>query len=216
MSKIDLTIDTFQAIFFDFDGVLAECMDIKTDAFVELFQSYGEDIVKKVVKHHIENGGISRFKKIKYYYDEYLNIPISDKKVNEIAQRFSKLVIDKVTTSDWVIGAKEFLEQHCRFIDLFIVSGTPQDELRLIVKKRGMEKYFKGVYGSPDTKPAIVRRIIEENRYNCEKLLYIGDSLSDYYGVKEAGVEFLGRIPKGVKSIFPDDIPVIKNFLELL
>ena len=35
-------------IFFDFDGVLAESVNIKTDAFYEMFLKYGKDIAEKV------------------------------------------------------------------------------------------------------------------------------------------------------------------------
>lgn len=209
-------IESFQAILFDFDGVLAECMEVKTEAFAQMFKPYGEEIVKKVVDHHLRYGGISRYKKIEFFYREYLNKEISNDELNELAKIFSDFVVAKVIESNWVKGAKEFLEKYYKNIDMFIISGTPQEELKLIVKKRGMKKYFKGVYGSPDTKPTIVKKIITENEYNFEKLLYIGDSLSDYYDAKEVGIKFIGRIPKGMKSNFPGNIPIFSDFKELL
>jgi len=33
----------YQALLFDFDGVIAESVDIKTRAFAELYQEYGTD-----------------------------------------------------------------------------------------------------------------------------------------------------------------------------
>lgn len=215
MNKSDIQIDSFQAILFDFDGVLAECMNVKTEAFAQLFQQFGDEIVDKVVKHHMQHGGVSRYKKIKYYYTEYLKTPISDDKLDEIAKKFSDLVVNKVIASDWVKGTKEFLEKYYKIIDLYVISGTPQEELSLIVKKRGMEKYFKGVYGTPDTKPIHVRRIISENGYDREKVLYIGDSLSDYKDALKAEVPFLGRVPKGEEPYFPDDVNIFSNFYDI-
>ena len=78
MNGLDISIDTFKIILFDFDGVLAESANVKTEAFAKLFESFGEDIVRKVVKHHVKNGGISRYKKMQYYYSEYLNKPLSE------------------------------------------------------------------------------------------------------------------------------------------
>ena len=49
--KIDLSVDKYKAILFDFDGVLVECMNVKTEAFVQLFKIYGDDIVKKAVSY---------------------------------------------------------------------------------------------------------------------------------------------------------------------
>ena len=35
-------------IFFDFDGVIAESVSAKTDAFKEMYMPYGEEIAAKV------------------------------------------------------------------------------------------------------------------------------------------------------------------------
>lgn len=212
MGKNDISIGSFQAILFDFDGVLCECMNVKTEAFAQLFEPLGDEIVKKVVKHHIENGGISRYKKIKFYYSEYLNNPISDEKVNEIAQKFSDLVVRKVITSEWVKGSKEFLEKYYKTIDLYVISGTPEEELKQIVEKRNMKKYFKNVLGSPVTKPVHILNIIKENNYDPAKILYIGDSLSDFQDAKQAEVPFLGRITSDQNFNFPENTPIVHDF----
>ena len=39
----------YKAIIFDFDGVLVDSVNIKGLAFAKIYQSYGDDIVKKVV-----------------------------------------------------------------------------------------------------------------------------------------------------------------------
>ena len=216
MKKVSVSLNLLQAIFFDFDGVLCECMDVKTEAFAQLFEPFGDEIVEKVVNHHVKYGGISRYKKIKYYYKEYLNKDISDDNVNEIAQKFSELVFEKVVASDLVKGVKEFLEKFYKKLDLYVISGTPQEELDKIIENKDMEKYFKGVFGSPDLKPFHARRIISKNRYDIDKVLYIGDSLSDYMDSKEAGIQFLGRVPAGINSVFPNNVRYISDFYDII
>ena len=49
-----------QIIFFDFDGVLVESVEIKIHAFRKLYAEHGENVVEKVLAHHMEHGGISR------------------------------------------------------------------------------------------------------------------------------------------------------------
>ena len=213
---INQDIELYQAILFDFDGVLAECMNVKTEAFAQLYEPYGEDVVKKVVKHHVENGGISRYVKIKHYHEKYLNQPINEEQVEEIAQKFSDLVVEKVIKSDWVKGAKEFLDKYYKKIDMYVISGTPEGELREIVKERNMEKYFKAVYGSPITKPEHARKIISKMDYDPEKVLYIGDSLSDYKNAMEAEIPFLGRLLPGEERIFPEEVTAINDFFEVI
>ena len=61
-----------KGIIFDFDGVIAESVQVKTDAFMELYVLYGQDVVQKVTKHHEANGGMSRYEKIKYYHKTLL------------------------------------------------------------------------------------------------------------------------------------------------
>ena len=68
MKKPVLLLVMIKGIIFDFDGVIAESVHIKSSAFSDLYKSYGEDIVKRVVKHHEANGGMSRYKKIRYYH----------------------------------------------------------------------------------------------------------------------------------------------------
>lgn len=204
-----------QAIFFDFDGVLVESMHVKTEAFAQLFRKFGDEVVEKVVKHHIENGGISRYVKIKHYYNNFLDEQINQEKIDEKAQQFSDIVVKKVIKSSWVTGAEKFLEENYKKIDMYVISGTPQQELRKIVKERDMGKYFKGIYGTPKTKPEIMKMIISEKKYDKNKTLYIGDSFSDYTDSKKAEVPFLGRVPNGKKSIFPEKIKYISDFLDI-
>ena len=57
-------------IFFDFDGVIAESVSAKTDAFEEMYLPYGKDIAAKVVEYHKLHGGVSRYEKFKYFHKE--------------------------------------------------------------------------------------------------------------------------------------------------
>ena len=50
-------------IFFDFDGVIADSVNVKTEAFEKIYLPYGKEIAEKVINHHRENGGMSRFEK---------------------------------------------------------------------------------------------------------------------------------------------------------
>ena len=92
-------------IFFDFDGVIAESVSAKTEAFREMYLPYGIDIANQVVDYHIQFGGVSRFEKFKHWEKHFFNKTISEERVAELANQFSKLVIDKVINSEEVPGA---------------------------------------------------------------------------------------------------------------
>ena len=58
-------------IFFDFDGVIAESVKAKSDAFAEIYRPYGSKIVSQVVEYHNLNGGVSRYDKFKYFHKNF-------------------------------------------------------------------------------------------------------------------------------------------------
>ena len=60
-----------KGIIFDFDGVIVESVNIKTIAFKKIYKKYGNEIVNKVVDHHLSNGGMSRFEKFNYYHKNF-------------------------------------------------------------------------------------------------------------------------------------------------
>ena len=133
MNKINSKIfKSFRIIFLDFDGVIKESNNVKTDAFKKMFESYGSEIANKVVNHHLLNLGISRYKKFKLYYESFLNIRVDEAYVDKLCNKFSGLVLEKVINSNWVLGAKEFLNKNPYDQKFILCTGTPDTEIREI------------------------------------------------------------------------------------
>ena len=65
-------------IFFDFDGVILDSVDCKTQAFEAMYAQHGQEIADQVKKHHLENGGVSRFEKFKHWHKKHLGIEITN------------------------------------------------------------------------------------------------------------------------------------------
>lgn len=202
-----------KAIFFDFDGVIAESFDVKTRAFADLFAPYGPEIVDRVVAHHLANGGVSRFEKIRHYHRDLIGAPLDEEQVQEWCGRFSALVLDAVVAAPFVPGARELLEACHRRYPCFVVSGTPQEEMELIVRRKGLEEFFVEVHGSPRTKTEIVRQLLAAHRLDPAGVLFLGDAMADYEAAAAAGTAFVGRVPPGHPSIFPAEVPVVADFV---
>ena len=168
-----------KAIIFDFDGVLVESVSIKSDAFRILFGKYPQ-YLDDFIRYHEYHGGVSRFVKIRYFFKQYLNQEISDPELANWCQKYSQLVVEKVVSARFVKGTKNLLDYCLDNFDLFVVSGTPQDELREIVERRSMANYFLGVYGSPTNKQNLVENILQQNQFKPNHVLLIGDALTDY------------------------------------
>ena len=62
-------MNKLKAIIFDYDGVIAESNKVKSNAYEKMYVKYGTKIAAKVMNHHKKNGGISRFKKFKLFYN---------------------------------------------------------------------------------------------------------------------------------------------------
>ena len=208
--------EMIKAIIFDFDGVLVESVEVKTRAFAELYKEYGPEIVGKVVEYHLKNGGVSRVKKFRYFHQVLLGKELSTEEERVLGERFSCLVEDLVINSQWVSGAKEFLDMYHNRLDLYVVSGTPDEELERIIKFRNMECYFRAIYGSNKSKGEIVRSILEKNNYTTKEVLMVGDAMSDYIGALEADIGFVGRVLEGHESPFSPKTLLFDNPFQYL
>lgn len=202
-------------IFFDFDGVIVESVDVKTKAFGRLFEPEGKSNVKKVVDYHLKNTGVSRFEKIRHIYKEILKRPLSEPEFGSLCERFSAMVVDEVIASPFVAGAQEFLKSYSGVYDCYVVSATPEEELRDIVKRRRMTGYFKAVFGAPKNKRDMVRQTILSRKIEPTEAAYVGDALSDYRAALENKVHFIARINQN-DGIFRDvDCARINDFTTL-
>ena len=201
-----------KAIVFDFDGVILESVDIKTRAFVELFNNFPQH-KEKIVKLHLENGGMSRYRKFEIIYREFLRRPLDEDERKNLGDSFSQIVYREILACPYVPGAREFVDNRKDKYQLYVASGTPQSEIWDIVQKRNLNDIFIGVYGSPSTKAEILRKIMSENGWQPREIIFIGDAMTDYQGALQAGVPFIGRVPSGERNSFPkkNTITIIRD-----
>ena len=193
----------YQAFFFDFDGVLADSVEVKTRAFAKLFEPHGPEVVARVVAHHRDHGGMTRVDKFCHYYHEYLGKSLSKKEMADLCQRFSELVVDKVVAAPEINGADEFLQRWCGRLACFVISATPDEEIKEIVKRRGMEGYFKEVFGAPVDKKKNLETLLAKYNLNPSRCCFFGDAESDYLAAHSCGVDFFGIVPG-------EDAPLIR------
>ena len=199
----------YEAFFFDFDGVLADSVEVKTRAFAKLFEPHGAEVVSKVIAHHRRYGGMTRVEKFRHYYSEYLGRNLNDERLADLCRRFSELVVDEVVAAPEIDGAEEFLQRWCRRLACFVISATPDEEIKQIVKRRGMEEYFKEVLGAPVDKRKNLEILLAKYNLNPSRCFFFGDAESDYLAAHICGVEFFA-IVQG------KDSPLIRTHPEVI
>jgi len=200
------------AIFFDFDGVLVDSTETKTNAYKDLFGQSYPAIVTEIIDHHRQHGGISRVDKINYAFRHLIDEPYSEEQADEYARRYSELVLERVVRANWVPGAESFVYTYHQSIPLFIISGTPEEELLEIVQRKRMTPYFKEILGSPIKKPDHIRSLLKRYNLEAENCFFIGDALTDYHAAEETGVPFIGIF---TEVAFPEGTTVLSDCTNL-
>tara|TARA_B100000315_G_scaffold215016_1_gene213910 strand:- start:981 stop:1643 length:663 start_codon:yes stop_codon:yes gene_type:complete len=193
-----------KAIIFDFDGVILESVDIKKEAFIKLYSTYGKDVVQKVHNHHIENGGMSRYDKIKHYHKNFIGIDPTQTELIRFTKKFSEIVFEKVINAPYVNGALEFIQDNYKKYSLFISTATPTDEINLILKAKKISDYFIGVYGSPDIKKKHIIKIGRKFNFDLNEMIMFGDSTSDLIAAKDCSIQFVLRMYKNNVTLFKE------------
>jgi len=204
-----------RAIFFDFDGVLAESVALKEQAFRDLFAPYGADIVEQVIELHRASGAISRVIKIDRIHRDLLGKPLDEAELAEWAARYVAAVEARVVQCPEVPGTTALLDAQSERARLFVVSGTPEEELQRIVTARGWDCYFSGVYGSPRLKAEIVRAALSAFDLAAADCVFIGDTFTDRDAAVETGLAFVGRRVDFRPNPFPAGTLIVDDMAEL-
>ena len=194
----------YELIFFDFDGVIKDSNNIKTEAFRKLFDKYGKSISSKVVEHHKQNTGISRFEKIPYYYENFLNTKLDSGQIKKVNKEFSNIVMNDVINSKWIKYSYEFLLNNSFNQEFILITGTPQDEINYICRSLKINNCFKEIYGSPIQKDKVVEKYLSDKPNLKKHSIYIGDSFVDYTAAIKNRISFVYRLGDNANSGIKD------------
>lgn len=185
-----LRLHEYQCLIFDCDGVVLNSNKIKTDAFYNVAKSYGHIAAEQLRQYHIKNGGISRYKKIEYFFKSILKKNASGNEIRKLVREFSDDVKLALQSCEVASGLKELRNKtsHTKWL---VVSGSDEVELKEIFAYLNIDMLFDGgIFGSPDDKETILDREIE-NKNISEPSLFLGDSKYDYFASKTVGLDFL-------------------------
>ncbi len=178
----------YSHIFFDCDGVILNSNKVKTNAFYKIALEYGEEKAKKLLNYHIQNGGISRYKKIKYFQENILknkDLDTYQKLLNYYSEILKKELL-KTEISHGIFKIKQFFPDS----KLAVVSGSDQKELVWLFKKLKIDYIFDmGIFGSPKSKKEIFYQLFQ-NSTDISGSIFLGDSKYDFEVSKLYGLDF--------------------------
>jgi len=202
----------------DFDGTLVESNHIKDQAFETIFSDWPE-YCDAMMKWHRAHNTIDRREKFRYFVEEFLNLPDRDDLIVELTNRFGMLTRQAIIDCPLVKGAQDFLEYIHGRVAAYLISATPLSDLKEIVKKRGLNSYFKDIYGAPINKLKIIKKIMMAENVSTDEILFIGDSPEDQQVAGSLGIPFVGRqsdryLNEGKNQIFPEFKQIKKHTID--
>ena len=89
-------------------------------------------------------------------------------------------------------GIAGVLEDWRERLPLYVCSGAPQEEVRLVLEERGLSGNFRGIFGSPPAKATLLARIVNEAALDPAGVLMVGDAVTDRNAAEEVGTLFYG------------------------
>lgn len=177
----------YKTIIFDCDGVVLDSNKVKTRAFYLAALSHGEGYAQELVDYHKANGGVSRYKKFRYFLDHIVG-DFNDTELAALLDKYAVYVKDGLLSCGIAPKLIELREQ-TKESNWMIVSGGDQGELRQVFKQRSLCDLFDaGIYGSPDSKETILAREIDPSKKTA---VFLGDSKYDYAAASGADLDFI-------------------------
>ena len=184
---------------------------MKAQAFATLYRDAGPQWTGRIVDYQRRHAGLSRRKKFAAFDEWIFGQTPDDTRLEDLSARLRAIVLDKVLAVDFVPGARQMLDRTAGQSRLFGVSGTPQDELRQIVRQRGLAPYFESVQGSPATKQEAFAAIVDAGGFARGRVLAIGDSITECVAARQLGLAFLGIRGGPSPTDFPVGVPTLPD-----
>ncbi|PIP29099.1 hypothetical protein COX28_00945 [Candidatus Kuenenbacteria bacterium CG23_combo_of_CG06-09_8_20_14_all_39_39] len=209
-----------KTIIFDFDDTLKKSEHLKQLGFIETVKNItgAQPIAKELVSKH---PGTPRYQMLGIILSALkerglINFNILEQIIQEYAQKYGKLLTEKIIAAKEIPGAVNALKSLCQPYALYINSATPQNDINAIIDRLSWRTYFKGVFGSPpETKLENIQQIINLENIIPQQTVIIGDGKSDWQSARQCKTKFIGI--KGDYNQWPADIdfPILNDLTTL-
>jgi phosphoglycolate phosphatase len=181
-----------KAVVFDFDGVLVESNDIKTEAFAHVFARFPSHFDAMMDFHHTHVSA-TRFAKFDHLL-ELLGRKGDRDLYADLSSEFSAFTTKRVASAPLVPGAIDLLEWTRARAKTYLASVTPESELLRILAALELTQFFVKIYGCPPwSKVRAIHDVRESISALPSDIVLVGDSAGDQQAARESGVVFVPR-----------------------
>lgn len=207
-------LEQYKNVLWDFDGVIIDSMPIREQGFREILQDFAQEQVEELVRYHRANGGLSRFIKIRYFFEVILHTTITEEQVQLYATRFSETMRKLLCNKELLIeDAVQYIRENSGSKNFHVVSASEEQELRFLCEQLGLAGYFKSINGSPTAKTVNVQQVLKKYGYEEKETCLIGDSINDRHAALGNDIQFFGYNSELLKQEGPESY--IQSFSNL-
>ena len=182
-----------KVILWDFDGVIIDSMSIRDMGFRKIFKKFDVKLVDKLLEYHNLNGGLSRYHKIRYFFEKIIKKDTNTEEVSKYAEQFSIIMRSELIKKKYIINNTfNFIKDFHLKYHFHIVSGSDEKELQYLCSMLDLSSFFITINGSPVEKKTLVKNIIYKYKYNLKDICLIGDSVNDLDAANDNKISFFG------------------------
>jgi phosphoglycolate phosphatase-like HAD superfamily hydrolase len=184
-------LDSIKCLLFDLDGVILDTLELKGKIFVEIFKDFPE-LSDRILKYHLDNGGVSRRIKIQYINEFILKRKITQNELESMFDLFSELIKDNLPNIELFPNVKYVLDELKKSgFSIFSISSMPITEAELILSHLSVRHYFNGIIDTSNGKINAIKKFISQQKLSTNEILYLGDSNEDLNAALTHNIRFI-------------------------
>ena len=208
-----MNISNRKKLIFDFDGTIADTLDLLVDIYNKIHHHYGCLPVDIRDKEDLKK--LKAQKILKKYKISFLKIPFLLFRVRrELKKRISEVKIFE----DIELALKELKNKG---FDLSILTSNSKENVEIFLRNNDLLDIFKFIYSSSNvfSKNKSIKKFLKKYSINKEDCIYVGDETRDIEAMKKIDLPIIA-VSWGFNSKYAlaklDPYKVIENPKELL
>jgi len=204
----------YKAIFFDFDGVLADSFP----AVHEVYRYLGREL-----DFHVP-GVLEEFREayIAGYHHFFHKAGLDAARKEQAKELFHREIVKKTIPA--FPGVERVLRILQQRYSLFLVSANYQSNVERQLESFGLRRYFLRVIGQPEggrdiDKAVVFRQLMDEYSLAADAVVAVGDRISDFQDALRAGIQQVVVTDYGWgydPGKLPSHVPRVKSPAELI
>ncbi|MBT4701079.1 MAG: HAD family hydrolase [Rhodospirillaceae bacterium] len=193
-----------RCVAFDFDGTLVRSNLIKRRSFYDVVADRpgAGDILDDLFASEFKGDRYEVFQELFQRLNPEWPPDQCRQEGRRLAITYGELCQACIRSCDEVPGASELLTELKRqSINAYVVSATPERDLLPIVRDRGYDHFFSGIFGRPKGKVEHLENILARENISSAELVMVGDGDDDRAAADAIKCGFIGIANTGNGSL---------------